>query len=113
MENNELLNMLSQLFDEKLEPIKQDMKELKQDVSQLKEDVTQLKQGQFDTRKDISEIKDMFMNLEGVNGKRHFEILGEVKDLKENFDRVEKEVNKVEVVTGKNCIEIEYLKAVK
>lgn len=55
----------------------------------------------------------MFMNLEGVNGNRHFEILTEGKDLKEKFYRVEKDVNKVEVVTDKNCIEIEYLKAVK
>ena len=106
MENNELLNMLSQLFDEKLEPIKQDINELKQDINELK-------QAQLDTRKDISEIKDMIINLDGNNGNRHLEILTEVKDIREKFDRVEKEVNKVEVVTGKNCIEIEYLKAVK
>lgn len=44
MNDNELLLALSNMMDEKLQPIKEDVSSLKEDVSSLKEDASILKQ---------------------------------------------------------------------
>lgn len=58
MDNQEMLSALSGLLDEKLEPIKSDIRELKTDVAGLKADVESLKSGvaQLNVRMTNAEI---------------------------------------------------------
>ena len=49
---------MTQLFDIKLEPIKQDVDKLKEDVSSLKEDVSSLKEDVSSLKEDVSSLKE-------------------------------------------------------
>lgn len=53
--DKELLEAISKMMDEKLEPIKKDISELKDDVSALKQDISILKEDVADL-KETSEI---------------------------------------------------------
>lgn len=57
MDNQELLLALSGLLDEKLEPIKSDIRELKTDVAELKTDVAELKTDVANLKADVAELK--------------------------------------------------------
>ena len=58
MTNNELLLAISGMMDQKLEPIKTDIRELKCDVRELKEDVHILKNEVCELKQDVSVLKE-------------------------------------------------------
>ncbi len=66
MDNQEMLSALSGLLDEKLEPIKSDIRELKTDVAELKSDVAELKSDVANLKSDVAELK---VNVEVLNTK--------------------------------------------
>lgn len=58
MTNNELLLAISGMMDQKLEPIKTDIRELKCDVRELKEDVHILKNEVCELKQDVAVLKE-------------------------------------------------------
>ncbi len=83
---------LRRILKEELKPIETRLENLEVNVAEIKTDV--------------KEIKAMLIDLESTNATRHTETNLKIEELK-------RDMNKVEVVTSKNCFEIEYLKAVK
>lgn len=77
--NKEILSAISNLLDEKLNPIKEDISGLKEDVSGLKKDVSGLK-------KDVSSLK------EDVSGLKK-----DVSDLKEDVSSLKKDVKYIKI----------------
>ena len=58
MTDNEMLLALSDLFDKKLKPVKDDVKTLKDDVKILKDDVKTLKDDVGTLKNDVGALKD-------------------------------------------------------
>ena len=105
------------------EKIMELLKVIHEDINGIKTDITELKDSQVKIKTDITELKDSQVRIENkldgvvdqtadltefrTNTRKSLDnITNEVQEIKNNL-------NKVEVVTGKNCLEIEYLKAVK
>ena len=65
MTDNEMLLALSGLLDEKLEPVKEDVRTLKEDVSTLKEDVSTLKEDVSTLKEDVNTLKEDVSTLKG------------------------------------------------
>ena len=61
--DRELLEAISRMMDEKLEPIKKDIAGLKGDVSNLKEEVSTLKEDISTLKEDVSVLKDDVSSL--------------------------------------------------
>ena len=53
-----LLEAISRMMDEKLEPIKKDISGLKEDVAALKQDVADLKQDVTTLKEDVADLKE-------------------------------------------------------
>lgn len=68
-----------------------------------------LKEGQNDIVKRLDKIEN---KLDGVV-EQTADLLEFRSDITEKVEAIRKDIGKVEVVTSKNCFEIEYLKAVK
>lgn len=58
MEEKQLLNAISDLMDEKLQPVKVDIRELKEDAGVLKQDVSGLKEDVGVLKQDVSGLKE-------------------------------------------------------
>lgn len=86
--DKEILQALSSLLDEKLEPIIKDIKDLKA--------------GQ-------EEIKNTIQELEPKNANRHVEIADELKKVNIKLE----ELKELREVTKENCYDIAKLKAIK
>ena len=56
--DKELLEAISRMMDEKLEPIKKDISGLKEDVAALKQDVADLKQDVTTLKEDVADLKE-------------------------------------------------------
>lgn len=63
--------------------------------------------------KNIKEIKGMIEDIDPKNANRHLELNDKIDSIQSDVRFLKENLQKVEVVTGKNCIEIEYLKSVK
>ncbi len=89
MENKELVGAISQLLDEKLEPIKADISGLKEDVSGLKKDVSGLKKDVSNLKKDVSCLKEDVARLDARQTKMELiienEMRPDIKLLAENY----------------------------
>ena len=95
MAEKELLNAISEMMDEKLSGIKEDVRELKEDVGILKEEVSELKEDVGILKEEVSELKeDVGILKEEVSElKEDFEILKEdVEILKEDVGILKGEV---------------------
>lgn len=86
--DNEILQALSSLLDDKLEPIIKDIKELKA--------------GQKD-------IKNSIQDLDPKNANRHVELMDEIKQVNIKLD----ELKELREVTKENCYDIAKLKSIK
>ena len=80
---------MTQLFDIKLEPIKQDVDKLKEDVNSLKEDVNLLKEDVNSLKEDVSSLKEDVSSLKEDVGS----LKEEVGSLKYRMSSVEKDVS--------------------
>ena len=86
--DNEILQTLSSLLDEKLEPIIKDIKDLKT--------------GQED-------IKNSIQDLDPKNANRHVELMDEIKQVNIKLA----ELKELKEVTKENCYDIAKLKSIK
>ena len=94
MSDQELLSAISNIVEEKIEPLKQDIRSLKEDVSVLKEDVSVLKEDVSVLKEDVSGLKeDVSVLKEDVSGLKK-----DVNSLTGRMDSLEK---KVDSLTGR------------
>lgn len=64
--DNELLQTLSVLFDEKLKPIKDDIKDIKVKLGSVVEQTAQLTEFKTETLSQLKDIKDNLNNVEAI-----------------------------------------------
>ncbi len=110
MENKELLGAISQMLDEKLEPIKADISDLKEDVSGLKEDVSGLKEDVSSLKEDVSGLKEDVSGLkEDVSGLKEdvSSLKEDVSGLKEDVSCLKKDVARLDARQTKMELMIE------
>lgn len=65
MEEKQLLNAISDLMDEKLQPVKVDIRELKEDAGVLKQDVSGLKKDVGGLKEDVEKLSEKQVIMEG------------------------------------------------
>lgn len=106
MDENKLIQLFKDMLKDELKPLKDDINGLKTDMIEVKADIKELKEGQQNILKLITE-------LDPKNASKHVEINGKLDNIQNDVRFLKENLQKVEIVTGKNCIEIEYLKAVK
>lgn len=114
--DNELLKALSTLFDEKLEPIKNDIKSLKDNVAGLKDDVVGLKGDVAGLKKQQEENYQILKSLEHkaeVNKAEHDKFSNEIAHLAGEIQNMRKDLSTVEIVTARNMENIAQLKIIK
>jgi regulator of replication initiation timing len=97
--DREIIVALSNLLDEKLKPIHEDIRELKTDVKDMKMDIRDLKLGQ-------ETIINKSDEIESVNATRHTEMMNDISDIKEN-------INDIKFVTACNFKDIVKLQSIK
>lgn len=107
--DNELLKALSTLFDEKLEPIKNDIKSLKSDVAGLKDDVTGLKKQQEESYQILKSLE----HKAEINKAEHDKFSNEIAHLAGEIQNMRKDLSTVEIVTARNMENIAQLKIIK
>lgn len=80
--DKELIEMISNLLDKKLDPIKKDISGIKEDVSGLKEDVSGLKEDVSGLKEDVSGLKEDVSGLKkDVSGLKE-DVFGLKEDVK-------------------------------
>lgn len=128
--DNELLKALGTLLDEKLEPVKNELKALKDDVKILKNDVTTLKDDVISLKDDVISLKgdvntlktqqeesyQILKSLEHnseVNKAEHDKFSNEIAQLTGEIQSMRKDLSTVEIVTARNMESIAQLKIIK
>ena len=109
MENRELLTMLGQLFDEKLEPIKQDLKRMDSKIESMDIKIQALEQGQQRVEKKLDAVYAQTADLTEFRTETRDKLI----QIGTAVDSIRMDLNAVEIVTSKNWNEIAKLKAVK
>lgn len=107
--DNELLNALSTLLDEKLEPIKSDVSNLRVDVSNLKIDLKHIKTQQEES---CQILKSLEHNSE-INKAEHDKFANDLADISGQLENMRKDLSTVEIVTARNMENIAQLKIIK
>ena len=98
--------MLRSILDEKFKPIQDDIKDMKDNIKNLQSDVKDMKTKQSILETKIDSIDDKVSEIEPLNVKNHLEIAYKL-------DKLEKDFNFVEIMSGKNFTDIAMLKSVK
>ena len=89
--NNEILEML---------------KELKEGQTRLEDKIDDNTKDIKEIKADIKSFKDQFTDYEGKSSANHVEVINKIND-------IQKDLNKVELVTASNWVEVTKLKSVK
>ncbi len=100
MVDKEMLEAISDMMDDKLSGIKEDVSGLKEDVSILKEDVSGLKEDVSILKEDVSGLKeDVSILKEDVSGlKEDVNIMKEdIVRLYDNMDVMQKDIKKLQI----------------
>lgn len=72
-----------------------------------------LEQGQQELKKGQQELKSLISDLEPKNANRHIELEQNLKEIKADVKDMKFNLQKLQIVTGQNCVDITYLKSVK
>ena len=89
MENNELLQAISDMIDKKLEPIKEDIQSLRNDNISIKEDIQSLRNDNISIKEDIQSLRNEQAQMKS--------------DLERQIKRTERSL-KAEIVESENLI---------
>lgn len=121
--DKEILKAFSNLLDEKLDPIKNDIGNMKNDIENMKSDITNMKSDIGNMKSDISLIKiqqeeqsRILRILEDkavTNKAEHDKLSNEMAHLSEKVENMRKDLATVEVVTARNMETIAKLKIIK
>ncbi len=113
MEEKQLLNAISDLMDEKLQPVKVNIRELKEDAGVLKQDVSGLKEDVGVLKQDVSDLKeDVGVLKQDVSGlKEDVGVLKQdVSGLKEDVGVLKQDVSGLKEDVGVLKQEVSVLK---
>lgn len=92
MEEKVLLKAISDMMDEKLEPVKEDIGELKQDVGMLEQDVVELKQDVGMLKQNVGKLEAnvgiLKENVEELN-KKSVKMTGKIDMLQQRISELE------------------------
>lgn len=129
MENNELLQAISEMMDKKLKPIQQDISGMKADISGLKEGQGSLQQDVSGMKSDISSLKTGQESIQGQVTKTNITLENDVgkklsalfdghqlnteklNHISKTVDDIDATTTAVDVVTKANTDEINKLKS--
>jgi hypothetical protein len=104
--DEQLLLAISNLLDKKLEPIYGRLDKMESRLDKMESRLDKLEKGQEELRKGQEELKNLILEVDAKNVKYHMEMKNDIKELRAD-------VLKLELVTGKNCLDISYLKIAK
>ncbi|MCW6094565.1 hypothetical protein LAV60_15445 [Clostridium sporogenes] len=79
---------------------------LKEELKPIKDNIDYLKEGQ-------NRLEKLITELDPKNANRHVELNNKIDTIGKDVKDIKEDIKKLAVVTGQNCIEIEYIKAVK
>ncbi|MFA6940868.1 MAG: hypothetical protein WCQ54_07805 [Clostridiaceae bacterium] len=118
--DKELIEMISNLLDKKLDPIKKDISGIKEDVSVLKEDVSGLKEDVSGLKKDVKYIKvqqeeqgrilRILVDKAETNRADHDAMSNSIIQLSGKVENMRKDMAALEIVSARN---MEYIAALK
>lgn len=91
---------------ELLQQILIEIKSIKESQQEMQGDIKSLKEGQQRLETKIDSIKDQVTEFEGKTSAYHLETVDKI-------NRLSKDINAVEIITGKNMTDIAHLKAIK
>lgn len=104
--DKELLKLLSDLLDEKIAPIKDDLRRVK---AELKDDLINIKAQQDES---IAILRSLEHKAD-INKAEHDKLLNDIVKLSGNVENMRKDLSAVEVVTARNMENIAQLKLIK
>ena len=128
--DSELLKAVGDLLDEKLSPIKGDIKNIKGDIQNINVDIQNIKGDIQNINGDIQNIKADIKNIKtqqeesisilkslehksDVNKAEHDRLFNDIAKLSGTVENMRKDLSAVEVVTARNLENIAQLKLVK
>jgi len=128
--DKELIKSLSDLLDEKLTPIKNDIKNIKSDLSGVKSDLSGVKSDLSNVKSDLSNVKSDLKSIKSqqeesisilralehkadINKAEHDKLFNDIANLTGSVENMRKDLSAVEVVTARNMENIAQLKLVK
>ena len=112
MENEKLFEFMEKIYSE----MKDGFKDVKSDIIDIKSDITGMKSDLTRMNSDIQDLKAGQIRIEEKLDIIHDQTARTCEDvtlINSKLDTLSKDLNVVEVVTGKNMTDIAHLKAVK
>jgi predicted nucleic acid-binding Zn-ribbon protein len=114
--DKELLKSLGDLLDDKLSPLKHDIKSMKDDINNINKDINNINNDIKNIKAQQEESISILKSLEhkaDVNKSEHDKLFNDIANLSGTVENMRKDLSAVEVVTARNLENIAQLKLAK